>query len=164
MSIVNSLARYFDLYSEVRPKTTIEVATQTLGGPQTAFKPLVRSEALPGELLEERIQPLKESAAALTETKPAIQWWFLVLQYLVLVLGIVIQPFFANYQATHNWSFTGFWGWLLFSVIAGLAILPSVYKNTIDPEKPLPIQLCVLFVAGMGWESLLSTAISTVAK
>jgi hypothetical protein len=49
-------------------------------------------------------------------------------------------------------------------VIAGLAILPSVYKNTIDPEKPLPIQLCVLFVAGMGWESLLSTAISTVAK
>lgn len=163
MSILNSIVRYFDLYSDLRSTATVNASVpSTVEIPQTTLRPLTRNVIIPRELLEERVQPSKE--AALPKAILTIKWWFPVLQYLVLVLGIVIQPFFANYQATHNWNFAGFWGWLLFSVIAGLAILPGVYKNSIDPEKPLLVQLCVLFVAGMGWESLLSTAISTVAR
>lgn len=85
-------------------------------------------------------------------------------QYIVLVLGILIQPFFALYQKTGDWNFAGFLGRILFAVIAAVIILPSVYKNAFDPEKPLVIQLSTLFVAGMGWESLLTTAIAAVTK
>jgi hypothetical protein len=83
-------------------------------------------------------------------------------QYIALVLGILIQPFFVSYQQSGAWQFDGFWGRLLFSVIAGIAVLPGAYKKSFDPEKPVLVQLCLLFVAGMGWQSLLSTAIKAV--
>jgi hypothetical protein len=86
----------------------------------------------------------------------------IVPQYVALVLGILIQPFFSAYQINGTWEFQGIWGRLLFSVIAGIIILPSVYKNAFDPDKPLIIQLCLIFVAGIGWENLLSIATTTV--
>lgn len=83
-------------------------------------------------------------------------------QYLALVLGIGVQPFLAAYQATGKWSLLGLWGWVVFAVIVGLIIFPSVYKNSFDTSKPIFVQFCMIFAAGMGWESLLSTA-GTVA-
>lgn len=83
-------------------------------------------------------------------------------QYIAVVLGILIQPFFSSYQESGDWGFEGILARLLFALIAGIVILPGVYKNSFDPEKPIFIQLCLLFVAGMGWESLLSTAITAV--
>lgn len=116
---MNSIIRYFDLVSNLRPKGATVMA---------------RGKKLP----------------------PILP------QYLALVLGVLIQPFFAAYQQTGAWNFEGIEGRLLFAVLVGIAILPGVYKNSFDPEKHILIQLCLLFVAGMGWESLLGTAMSAV--
>lgn len=82
------------------------------------------------------------------------------IQYFALVLGIAIQPFFAAYQQTGIWTVEGFLGRFLFALIAGLVIFPAVYKNTLDPSKPLIVQFGAIFTAGMGWESLLATALA----
>jgi hypothetical protein len=34
-----------------------------------------------------------------------------------------------------------------------IALLPAVYKNAFDPDKPILIQLCALFASGLGWQS-----------
>jgi hypothetical protein len=33
-------------------------------------------------------------------------------------------------------------------------IFPGVYKSAFDPGKPLFVQLCAIFTAGVGWQSL----------
>jgi hypothetical protein len=80
-------------------------------------------------------------------------------QYLTLVLGIVVQPFFAAYQQSGQWNFNGITGRVLFAAIVGLVVFPAVYKRAFDPDKPLFVQLCAIFAVGMGWESLLRTAL-----
>ncbi len=80
-------------------------------------------------------------------------------QYLTLVLGIVVQPFFAIYQQTGQWNFSGITGRVLFAAIVGIVVFPAVYKRAFDPDKPLFVQLCAIFALGMGWESLLRTAL-----
>jgi hypothetical protein len=81
-------------------------------------------------------------------------------QYAALVTGIVAQPFFAEYQLTHNWNLHGVGGRAIFSVIVGIIVFPSVYKNAFDPDKPIFVQLCAIFAAGMGWQSLLHTTMA----
>ena len=83
-------------------------------------------------------------------------------QYLALILGILIQPFFMAYQQTGAWNFEGFVGRILFALICGIMILPAVYKNTFDETKPILLQFCTLFVSGMGWQSLLGTVLKGV--
>jgi membrane protein YdbS with pleckstrin-like domain len=85
-----------------------------------------------------------------------------LLQYLILVLGIVVQPFFAAFRAQGAWVFTGQWGWIVFAAVVGVVVFPAVYRNSFNPQKPLFVQLCAIFTAGMGWESLLGTALSAV--
>jgi membrane protein YdbS with pleckstrin-like domain len=80
-------------------------------------------------------------------------------QYVALVLGVLVQPFLSTYQQTGQWNFGGAAGRLLFAVLVGIAIFPAVYKHAFDPEKPLFVQLCAIFAAGMGWESLFKTAL-----
>lgn len=80
-------------------------------------------------------------------------------QYVFLVVGVIIQPFFAAYQQTGQWNFAGLQGRVLFALIVGLIVFPAVYKNSFDPGKPLFVQLCAIFAVGMGWESLLRTAL-----
>jgi hypothetical protein len=80
-------------------------------------------------------------------------------QYIALVLGVIVQPFFAAYQQSGQWNFSGFTGRLLFALIVGIVVFPAVYKRAFDPEKPLFVQLCAIFAVGMGWESLLRTAL-----
>jgi len=84
-------------------------------------------------------------------------------QYIALVLGILVQPYFASYQVTGTWAWSGLIGRLLFSAICGFAVLPGVYKSAFDPDKPIVVQLCLLFVAGLGWESLLAAATTALA-
>lgn len=79
-------------------------------------------------------------------------------QYATLVLGIVVQPFFAAYQQNAQWNFSGIGGRVLFASIVGIVVFPAVYKNAFDADKPLFVQLCAIFALGMGWESLLRTA------
>jgi hypothetical protein len=88
-------------------------------------------------------------------TAAQLHW---VPQWVALILGILIQPFFTQYQMTGEWGFHGFWARLLFSIITAVIIFPGVYKNAFDPTKPLLVQLGPIFTSGMGWESLLGAA------
>jgi hypothetical protein len=80
-------------------------------------------------------------------------------QWVALFAGVLIQPFFQNYQATHQWTFGGLGGWALFSLITSVLIFPAVYKNAFDEDKPVIVQLAPIFAAGLGWQSLLTTVI-----
>jgi hypothetical protein len=82
-----------------------------------------------------------------------------LLQYVVLLLGIIIQPFFAAYRARGEWDLTVEWGWVAFAAVVGVVVFPAVYRNAFNPDKPLFVQLCAIFTAGLGWESLLGTAL-----
>jgi hypothetical protein len=79
-------------------------------------------------------------------------------QWICLFLGIVIQPYFANFQERGVWDFGRLPSWTLFAVITAFLIFPLVYRKAFDEEKPLPVQLGPIFTAGMGWHSLLATA------
>jgi hypothetical protein len=88
--------------------------------------------------------------------------WFL--QYLALVLGITVQPFLAAYQQSGAWHVNGLAGRIVFAVITSLIVFPAVYRKAFDPEKPLFVQFCAVFAAGMGWESLLKSAVKAVGQ
>ncbi len=88
-----------------------------------------------------RSKATKERSA---DGKPLHWFW----QYLALVAGILVQPFFATYQQTGIWSFEGFAGRIWFALIAGIVVFPGVYRNSFDPEKPIFVQCCGM--AGQG--------------
>lgn len=102
--------------------------------------------------LHSEIRPLRAASAG----QRPLPWQF---QWVALLLGILIQPFFAHYQAHHEWKFDGFWGWAAFAAITALVVFPAVYKNSFDPTKPMVIQVIPIFTAGLGWQSLLTTAV-----
>lgn len=78
-------------------------------------------------------------------------------QYIALVIGIVVEPFLRDYVVTGSWSWaTGaIIGRAVFGLLIGLAVFPAVYKNGFDPESPGFVQLCAIFAAGFGWQSLI---------
>lgn len=82
-------------------------------------------------------------------------------QYGALLLGIAVQPYFENYRQTGSWAFDvgSAIGWLVFAMIAGLIVFPSVYRKSFDPEQPRFVQFCTVFAGGMGWKALLDTAL-----
>jgi hypothetical protein len=82
-------------------------------------------------------------------------------QYIALVLGIVIQPFLSTYQSIGFWNTNVIPERILFGIIVGVIIFPVIYKGTFDPKKPISVQLCSIFALGMGWQTLLSTALKT---
>jgi hypothetical protein len=102
-------------------------------------------------------------AEAVAPSQKARSAWF---QWMALFGGILIQPFFQAYQASanHQWSFDGFGGWTLFALITSVVIFPGVYKRAFDQDSPVLVQLAPIFTAGLGWQSLLTTAIKLVAK
>jgi hypothetical protein len=75
------------------------------------------------------------------------------------VLGVLVQPYFQAYQTTGAWVWNGFANRTVFSLIAGLVILPAVYRRSFDPETPGVVQFGAIVVAGMGWQSLLPAAL-----
>lgn len=91
--------------------------------------------------------------ATAAQGKPAASW---LLQYVSLVLGVFVQPQFLAYQTSGSWASLGA-GSVVFAAVVGIIVLPAAYKNAWDPAKPIPVQLCAIFAAGMGWESLVAT-------
>jgi hypothetical protein len=81
-------------------------------------------------------------------------------QYGAVTLGVLADPLLRNYIETKSFALdvpsiaagTGF------ALLMAIAILPAVYKNAFDPEKPILVQLCALFTSGVGWQSLFQTA------
>jgi hypothetical protein len=84
-------------------------------------------------------------------------------QYCALVLGIFVQPFLAEFQKAHAWNLAGWQSWIIFSALVGIVILPSVYKQSFDRSSNLFVQLCTIFVSGLGWQSLMQTAVKVIA-
>src|SRR2546429_8306337 len=80
-------------------------------------------------------------------------------QYLAVLAGIIVQPFIQRYMASGVWDLKGFWGWLTASIVIAVIAFPGVYKQSFDVEKPLSVQLAVIFATGMGWQSLVGAAV-----
>lgn len=92
-----------------------------------------------------------------SEPPPAqvARWWP---QYLALVAGIIAQRFLSAYLQTGRWQLQGFWAFTVAAIIIGILGFPAVYRHSVDPEKHGVVQLCVIFSAGMGWQSLVKLA------
>jgi hypothetical protein len=84
-----------------------------------------------------------------------------VLQYLFLVLGIVAQPFLDKFKLSGQWDYTSSYliSRTVFGCIVGLAVFPAVYRRSWDQSHPVFIQLCTIFSAGLGWQSLLAAGV-----
>jgi hypothetical protein len=83
-------------------------------------------------------------------------------QYVAVALGVLADPLLRNYIASDAFKFdlTGFPGRTVFALLMAIVLLPAVYKNAFDPDKPILVQLCALFVSGLGWQSLFQTAVT----
>jgi hypothetical protein len=81
-----------------------------------------------------------------------------------MVAGIITQPYLDGYRTTGSWNHDGLVGYVLFALITGVVIFPSVYRNAFDSAKPLVVQLAAIFAAGMGWQTLLGTAARATAE
>jgi hypothetical protein len=86
-------------------------------------------------------------------------------QYGALSLGVLVEPFLNNYVASGTFGFdlSGVALRGIFALLMAILLLPAVYKNAFDPEKPLLVQLCALFTSGVGWQSLFQTTATAVA-
>lgn len=104
--------------------------------------------------LASEIRPKIAKARSENQPVPPANWQ---LQYLALLLGIIVQRFFHQYMTTGTWNLSGLGGWVIASIILAIVIFPGIYKNSFDPERPIFVQLCVIFTSGMGWQSLAST-------
>jgi hypothetical protein len=77
-------------------------------------------------------------------------------QYAALAAGVFAQPLLEGYRADGAWDVARALSRVPFALVVGLVLFPAVYRRTLDPEKPLFVQLCLVFAAGVGWQSLWS--------
>ena len=80
-------------------------------------------------------------------------------QYLALLAGIAVQPYFLRYMTARQWDLSGFWGWIVASAVIAVMAFPGVYKESFDATKPIFAQLCVIFTAGTGWQTIVGSAL-----
>jgi hypothetical protein len=101
---------------------------------------------------------LRNRTPVATEESVSIHWFP---QYVALLFGILVQPFFQKYMAGTNatWDPTQLVMWLFASVVIAVMAFPGIYRASFDAAKPIFVQLCVIFTAGMGWQTLANTAI-----
>jgi hypothetical protein len=91
---------------------------------------------------------------------PGLQW---IPQYCALLAGVLIQPYFAQYQSTHHWDLNGLPGWIVASLVISVIVFPAVYRGAFDPTKPWLIQIAPIFAGGLGWNSLFAIALSAAS-
>ena len=102
---------------------------------------------------------IPEGHKATSKTVPVLP------QYLAVSAGVVVEPFLRSYIDNGDWrfEFQAFWGRVVFALIIGIVILPSIYKSTFDPKQPILLQLAALFPIGIGWQSLFASAAKGLA-
>jgi hypothetical protein len=85
-------------------------------------------------------------------------------QYVALALGVVADPVLRQYIETKSFTLdvAGIAAGTGFALLMAIAILPAVYKNAFDPDKPMLVQLCALFSSGLGWQSLFQAGATAV--
>ncbi len=81
-------------------------------------------------------------------------------QYGAVSLGVLVEPFLTNAVASGNLNldFRALLVRVGFALLIAIVLLPAVYKNAFDPDKPMLVQLCALFTSGVGWQSLFQAA------
>lgn len=108
------------------------------------------------------VTPKGVSAAksARRAAQPSAKHASILPQYGAVALGVLVDPLLRNYIAsdTFKFDFTALPGRTGFALLMAIVLLPAVYKNAFDPDKPILVQLCALFVSGLGWQSLFQTA------
>jgi hypothetical protein len=79
--------------------------------------------------------------------------------------SIWADPVIRGYieSETINFDLTGLLARAGFALLMAILLLPAVYKNAFDPEKPILVQLCALFTSGVGWQSLFQAAATAAA-
>jgi len=87
-------------------------------------------------------------------------------QYLVVALGVIIEPFLRTYSETGAWrvDLSSVWGRTVFGLIVAAVILPGIYKTSFETTRPKWIQLMALFPMGLGWQTLFAGAVQTVSR
>lgn len=73
---------------------------------------------------------------------------------------MLAQPFLITYQTTGQWNFNDFGGKVLFALILGVIGFPAIYRKAFDDSQPNLVHYATIFVAGMGWESLIATGVT----
>jgi len=101
-------------------------------------------------------EPAKRAA------KPSAEHASVLPQYGAVALGVLVDPLLRGYitSGIFNFDFAGVLGRTAFALLMAIVLLPAVYKNAFDPDKPILVQLCALFVSGLGWQSLFQTAVT----
>jgi hypothetical protein len=85
-------------------------------------------------------------------------------QYGAVTLGVLVDPLLRNYIETQSFTFdfAGIAARTGFALLMAIALLPAVYKNAFDPDKPILVQFCALFASGLGWQSLFQAGAAAV--
>jgi len=102
------------------------------------------------------LRPFRSGAVSHGLGKRDVPW---LAQYIALTIGVLVQPYFQSYQATGTWQWAGFISRIPFSLATGLIILPAAYRRSFDPGTPGAVQFSTILIAGMGWQSLVPTAL-----
>ncbi len=88
-------------------------------------------------------------------------------QWIALLIGVLIQPFFSFYkehgsiiwnEAYKNKEF------MIFAVIVAVIVFPSIYRKAFDSDRPKWIQMIPIFTAGLGWQTLVDSAVTGMGK
>jgi hypothetical protein len=147
MSGLSSLLEYFDL----RPRAPTGQIANAKTRKEAHFTP---PPGAPVKRSNTSVPPAPTPAA-----EPGAFHW--LPQYIALVAGIAVQPYFQEYMVNHRFLTTwrATWQWFLASAIIGVMALPAVYRGTIDVRRPLVLQLCVIFTAGIGWNNIVRTGV-----
>jgi len=80
-----------------------------------------------------------------------------------MLLGVFIQPYMAEFRANRHWHFTGSWEWFLFSILIGIIIFPTIYKEGFNTRQPWFVLIGPSFTAGLGWESIFGTVVKAAS-
>ncbi|OBX26499.1 hypothetical protein LX77_00933 [Gelidibacter algens] len=91
-----------------------------------------------------------------------------IFQWLALFLGVLIQPFYAFYKEARNLGSLGEvyqdYYFVLFAIIVSVVAFPSVYRNSFDVNRPKWMQLIPVFTAGLGWQTIVDTAVEIASS
>ncbi len=91
-----------------------------------------------------------------------------VFQWLALLLGVLVQPFYAFYKELKSLGsleevYTDYY-FVIFAVIVSVVAFPTVYRNSFDANRPKWMQLIPVFTAGLGWQTIVDTAVQVATK
>ena len=82
-----------------------------------------------------------------------------VVVYVTLALSIVASRYLDLYRAGTANEFALDWAYLLSVAIVSLLAFPVAYdKAQLSRDRPMFLQLALIFTAGMGWEKIVATA------